>query len=52
MEKQFRCTQFREYFIASFLAIIAQLHAIKWPSGSNHAIARNGIPIGTPKCYW
>jgi len=50
MEKQFRCTQFREYLIAFFFAIIAQLRAMKLRKRKQplRAIPRNGIPIGNP----
>ena len=49
MEKQFRSTQFREYLIASFFAIIAQLCTMKWYKWKQplHTIPRNGIPIET-----
>ena len=30
MEKQFHCTQFRKYLIASLFAIVAQLREMKW----------------------
>ena len=54
MEKKFRCTQFREYLIASVFAITAQFRAIKWRKRKHdhcaqlHAIPRNRIPIGNP----
>ena len=50
MEKQFRCTQFREYLFASLFAIIAQFRAMKWRKQkySFRAIPRIGISIGNP----
>ena len=43
-------TQFREYLIASFFAIIAQLRAMKWRKRKQplRAIPRNRNPIGNP----
>ena len=54
MEMKFHCRQFREYLIASFFAIIVQLHAMKWHKRKQplRAIPRNGIPIGNPSLVY